>query len=340
MKTLSFIIPAYKAEAFLEKCISSMIISELMDQLEIIVVNDGSPDHTAQIAEMYAQKYPGTIRVLSQENKGHGGALNTGCNAAKGKYLKVIDADDWVLTDQLPLFLSKLAACDSDVVLTHYHTIDITTGEKKEWKTFPEKFDKNYTFSDIMQDWKRFDRCLTFHGITYKTDFYQRQGVALSEHVFYEDHEYATYPACHAQTIMPLDIFIYEYRVGDSNQSVSDENQCKRISHVETVLNKMLNLYGELPENAGKKYAAMKIQGLLLSYWTIALLMYRDRKAGKRLAAKQYRVCCLQAPQVASDVKKKYRILQILCTLHFNIVLWRKLLNTKIYNLVRRNRPF
>ena len=59
---------------------------------------------------------------------------------------------------------------------------------------------------------------------------------------------------------MPLDIFIYEYRVGDINQSVSDENQCKRISHVETVLNRMLDLYGELPESAGKKYAAMKIQ--------------------------------------------------------------------------------
>ena len=108
MKLLSFIIPSYNCEKYLDKCLASMLHPELLDQLEIIVVNDGSQDSTSTIAEKYVQDYPGTVRLINQENKGHGGALNTGCAAAQGKYLKVIDADDWVETQNLPAFLAFL----------------------------------------------------------------------------------------------------------------------------------------------------------------------------------------------------------------------------------------
>ena len=87
MKLLSFIIPSYNCSAFLPKCIGSMLHPELLSQLEIIVVNDGSSDNTAAVAEEFAKKYPDTVQLINQQNKGHGGALNTGCAAAKGKYL-------------------------------------------------------------------------------------------------------------------------------------------------------------------------------------------------------------------------------------------------------------
>ena len=95
MKVLSFVIPAYNSEKFLDKAIPSMLVPEILDKLEIIVVNDGSTDGTAAAAEKYCAEYPETVRLISQENKGHGGALNTGIAAASGKYVKVIDADDW-----------------------------------------------------------------------------------------------------------------------------------------------------------------------------------------------------------------------------------------------------
>lgn len=236
MKTLSIIIPAYNSQAFLDKCIGSLLVPEILDRLEIIVVNDGSTDDTPAVAEKYCAAYPDSIRLISQENKGHGGALNTGCAAACGKYLKVIDADDWVETENLPQFLSLLANCDSDVVLTHHHTIDIGTGEIKNWRSYPKEFGKPYSFDQIMSDWKSFDRSLTFHGITYRTAFYHSHGIQLSEHVFYEDHEYATFPCCCAESVTLLDLFVYDYRIGDVTQSVSDTNQLKRLSHTETVL--------------------------------------------------------------------------------------------------------
>lgn len=131
MKLLSFIIPSYNCQRYLEKCIRSMLHPDLLEQLDIIVVNDGSSDETPQIAEKFVKLYPGTVRLIDQQNKGHGGALNTGCAAAAGKYLKVIDADDWVETENLPTFLAFLESCNSDVILTHHYTVNISNDEIK-----------------------------------------------------------------------------------------------------------------------------------------------------------------------------------------------------------------
>ena len=222
MKILSIIIPSYNSEPYLDKCIRSLLAPEVLDKLDIMIVNDGSADGTAAVAEKYCAAYPNSVRLISQENKGHGGALNTGFAAAVGKYLKPIDADDWVETENLPQLVHLLENSDSDVVLTHHHTIDIGTGEIKNWRSYPEEFGRSYSLDEIMAQWKSFDRSLTFHGITYKTAFYRQYGIQLSEHVFYEDHEYATFPCCHAKTVTPFDLFVYDYRIGDVQQSVSE----------------------------------------------------------------------------------------------------------------------
>ena len=120
MKILSFIIPSYKSAGFLDKCIPSFLNEAVLDKLDIIIVNDGSTDDTPLVARKYCDAHPDSIRLINQENKGHGGALNTGCAAAVGKYLKVIDADDWVETQNLPEFVAKLEKSDADVVLTHH----------------------------------------------------------------------------------------------------------------------------------------------------------------------------------------------------------------------------
>lgn len=340
MKILTFIIPAYNSAAFLDKCISSMLMPEVLSKLEIIVVNDGSTDTTAEIAERYCDQYPDTVRLISQENKGHGGALNTGCAAAQGKYMKAIDADDWVETQKLPEFARLLEQCDSDVVLTHYHTIDIGTGEIKNWRNYPDGFGKAYSFADIMSQWKSFDRSLTFHGITYRTDFYRENATPLLEHVFYEDHEYATFPCCFAQTITCFDLFVYDYRIGDVSQSVSNENQLRRIGHIEAVIRRMIGKYRELPESDGKRYAAMKTQGLILSYLTIALLVNPDRKEGRRQADALMVECKTATPEVYALAKPKYRVFRALNRMGVRKQGWEKVLNSWFYNAVRGNHDF
>lgn len=340
MKILTFIVPAYNSEKFLDKCISSMLSPEILDRLEIIVVNDGSTDKTASIAQKYCRQCPDVVRLISQENKGHGGALNTGCAAAKGKYLKVIDADDWVEIQNLPEFVRLLEQCESDVVLTHYHTIDVGSGEIKNWRSYPQEFGKEYGFSQIMQNWRCFDRSLTFHGITYRTAFYQEHSIRLSENVFYEDHEFATIPCCHAESIIPLDVFVYDYRIGDVNQSVSSANQLKRIGHTEVVIQRLIREYQMLPENMGKRYTAMKIQGLLLSYLTTSLLLQPDKKAGAKIARTQMTQCQAAAPEVYSLAKPKYLLFLLMNRLHIDIRIWNWILQSKLYNAFRKNHTF
>ena len=340
MKVLTFVIPAYNSENYLDKCISSMLLDEVLPQIEIIVVNDGSTDKTPVIAEKYCAQYPETVRLISQENKGHGGALNTGCAAASGKYLKVIDADDWVETKNLPAFLELLEHCDSDVILTHHHTIDIRTGEVKNWKSYPLEFGKAHSFEDIMADWNDYSRSMTLHGITYRRDFYREFGIPLSEHVFYEDYEYATFPCCYAKSVTPFDLFLYEYRIGDVNQSISEQNQLKRMGHIEIVLHNMIEKYHHLPENAGKRYAAMKIQELLLSYFTTVLLVEPDKRKGRAQASRIMDDFCAHCPEVYSFAKRKYQVLLLMNRFHISKQAWHRLLDSQIYTILTQKKSF
>lgn len=343
MKILSFIIPSYNCERFLDKCLTSFLDEEVIDKLDVIVVNDGSKDSTPEVAQKYCDRYPGSIRLINQENKGHGGALNTGCAAATGKYLKVIDADDWVDTANLKQFVKALENCDSDVVLTHHYTIDIGTGEVKKWKNYPAAFGKAYSFEEIMPDWKSFDRSLTFHGITYNTAFYHKHCIQLSEHVFYEDHEFATFPCCHANSVTPLDLFIYHYRIGDVQQSVSDENQLRRIGHTETVLRRMITEYRklDLPEGCGgREYVCMKAQGLLLSYLTTVMLVQRDKKLGRTMGEHMTAYFEQEMPRVCELARKQYQIFGLMNRLHISKGTFEKVLRSRIYNKLRHNHDF
>lgn len=342
MKVLSFVIPAYNSEHFLDKAILSMLVPEVMDKLEVIVINDGSTDRTPEVAEKYCKAYPDVVRLISQENKGHGGAINTGCSVATGKYLKVIDADDWIESKNLPKFISLLKNCESDVVLTHFNTVDISSGEIRKWKSFPQTFGKTLTFEEIMENKRDFFRVLCFHGITYKTEFYRRFGIPLSEHVFYEDFEYATFPCCFTKNVTPLDLFIYEYRIGDVNQSVSDAAKLKRVRHIETVLNRMIaeNKRAEALSEGGKDYITMKTAELLLSYFTTVLLSEPDKKKGRTEAKKMLERFWQEYPKAAAAVGEKYKFFCLLNRLHISKHTWESVMRSKLYRKLRGEQDF
>lgn len=313
----------------------------LLEQLEIIVVNDGSVDDTAAIAEGFVRQYPDTVRLINQENKGHGGALNTGCAAANGKYLKVIDADDWVDTEHLHDFLAFLRDCESDVVLTHHYTRDISTGEVRKWKSYPPEFGTAYSLEQIMEQPQNFDRSLTFHGITYRTDFYRQQDVRLSEKVFYEDHEFATFACCRAASVTSADLFIYHYRIGDVQQSVSDDNQLKRLSHMETVLGRFLSEYANLPTtDGGRRFFEMKAQGVLLSYITTVMLVEPDRRKGRLLGKAMINRFRAQLPGAYDRSRLQYQVFLCMNLLHLKKSHWERILHSKLYRKLRHSHDF
>ncbi len=342
MKILSVIIPAYNCEKVIDKCIGSFLSSPCFEKIELVIVNDGSSDTTPDVVTAYCESHPDNIKLISQENKGHGGALNTGCAAATGKYLKAVDADDWVVTENLEAFISFLESTESDVVLTHHFTTDISSGEIKRWKSYPEQFGVAYSFEEIMNQPYNFDRSLTFHGITYNTAFYKENSILLSEHVFYEDHEFATIPCCHAKSITPLDLFIYNYRIGDVTQSVSKENQLKRISHTESVLDRLTDEFYEINglSEAAKQYYCMKTQGVLISYLTTAFLVEPNKAKGRKLAKSVMKKIKTAMPPVYSLAVKQYYAFKLMNYFHISKDTLERILHSKLYKKIKAKHDF
>ena len=340
-KILSVIIPSYNSQQFLDKIIPSFLDPEVLEALDLIIVNDGSTDGTAEAAEKYCRQYPDSIRLISQPNKGHGGALNTGCAAAAGKYLRVVDADDWVETGNLAPFVEFLRDCESDVVLTDYDTVDISNGEIK-LRHMPEgSAGKTFTLEELMKDRVNNEQLLALHGITYRTDFYREHGIQLSEHVFYEDVEYATIPCCFARTLTAARMLIYHYRIGDVQQSVSDVNQLKRIGHMEKVLQRLIREFsriGETLDPGQQRFYCVKTRSLLLRYLTTVLLLEPDRKKGRMTA--QEMVFKIQAgmPQVWEMSRRQYQVFLCLNRLHIPKEKWDSFLQSGVYKTIRKKR--
>ena len=307
-KILSIIVPTYNAAQYLDKGLTSFIVDEeLMSKLEVIVVNDGTPDNSVEIASKYVAKYPDTFRILNKENGGHGSAINAGVKAAQGRYFKVIDADDWVDAEGFPKFIRALEGVDAQVIVTPYQRYDISTGEVEDLISKPAQYGINYTMNDVMDQWIACHHDMHFWGVTYNTEFYRSLNYDLLEGVFYEDQEFATVPASYANKVCFLDMMVYIYRIGDVNQSVFGDTQVKRRSHLEAVLEALLKQYdrqADMPDG-GDRYYCKKTAMVITSYYQIMLLKNRDKKMGRQAVAAINEIIMTQAPDIYAMVAKK-----------------------------------
>ena len=337
-KIISFIIPSYNVEHCLENVLKSMLHENCLKETEIIVVNDGSQDRTAEIAERYVSSYPDSVKLINKVNGGHGSAINIGTEAVSGKYFKVIDADDWVLTDNLLSFIITLKQCNADVVLTPYHQVSIVSGKKYNCMMHCESYNIEYSMNEVLEKWECFKHCLTFHGITYKSSFYRRHYHKLPEKIFYEDQEYAAIPCCHASSIYPINLHIYQYLIDNGDQSVSDVNRVKQIRHVEQVTRNMLE-YGIqnselLP--AGKEYLYRKEEEIILSYFVIACLIQEDKQRG-RIDFKDYKQMIKEVePYIYKRIYSKSCLYSFMNRIHLPYKTYQFIIRSKLYSLMRK----
>ena len=334
-KVLTVVIPAYNSERFLNTVLDSLLVEDLAAEMEVIVVDDGSSDRTAAVCEQYCRDWPGTVRLISQNNRGHGGALNTGIAAASGTYIKVIDSDDWAETKNLPRFLETLRHCTCDVVLTHFNSVQISDHSVTHWKSYPVKFGCPYTLDEIVRNWDAFHQVTAFHGITYRREFYLQLGFQLTEHVFYEDQEYAILPFCQARSVMPLDLVIYNYRLGDADQSMSEKNQAKNISNYRIVLNRLFNEYGRLPlpgHCAGRDYYCLMMKSLLMSFLIAVMLIGPDRRLGRIRGREIMKSVRSRIPEVYRRARFPYRILRMMSLMKISKHTCDSILNSPFYN--------
>lgn len=224
MKILSVIVPCYQSQDYMEHCIKTLLTGK--DDVEILVIDDGSKDHTLSIAQKYESEFPDIVRAIHQENKGHGGALNTGIANAKGIYLKVVDSDDWVNTDALRKILEELKemiASDqtADLVVSNF-VYEKQGAKRKKVINYRRYMKTGETFT-----WKDtrglpVTNYLMMHSLIYRTDLVKSCGLVLPEHTFYVDNIYVFEPLPFVRTIRYLDLNFYRYFIGRSDQSVQE----------------------------------------------------------------------------------------------------------------------
>ncbi|HOQ36812.1 MAG TPA: glycosyltransferase family 2 protein [Acetivibrio sp.] len=242
MKTLSIVVPSYNMEKYIGRCLDSFISEKIMDRIEVLVINDGSKDSTLQIAKGYEEKYPGTFIAVDKINGGHGSTINKGIELATGKYFKVVDADDWVDTDALIKLVDFLDACDSDLVATHFATVNLVDDKKEEIRFNDVEFERNYSWPEIVAK----KMVIPMHSITYKTSVLKDNGIRLQEKTFYVDIEYNLLPVPYVYSIIFFDIVLYQYFLGRPDQSVARNSLLKNYDHTVRVDRRIFKYYSEV----------------------------------------------------------------------------------------------
>lgn len=231
MKDITYAVPCYNSENYMRKCIESLLPAG--KRAEIIIVDDGSKDNTGAIADEYAAAYPDIVKVIHQENRGHGGAINHALEEATGRYFKVVDSDDWFAPKAFEKFnagLDKFNALNRypDMVIVNY-VYDKVGVERKRMMRYD-----NCLPVDEFFGWDRFGRTnlhqyLLMHAVVYKTEILRESGVKLPEHMFYVDNVFVFIPMPLVKEMYYMNIDLYRYFIGREDQSVNEKVMIGRI---------------------------------------------------------------------------------------------------------------
>ncbi|MCX4313592.1 MAG: glycosyltransferase family 2 protein [Clostridia bacterium] len=245
MKLISFTVPCYNSENYMRKCVDSLLRGG--DDVEIIIVNDGSHDGTINIAREYEASYPNIVRVIDKENGGHGSGVNAGLAVATGLYYKVVDSDDWVDGAALAELIETIKAHSAagtlpDLYITdfvYYHAADDTHHVSSYEKKFPVRkicgWEKVKAF--------KYSHMLLMHALMYKRDKLIESNTVLPEHTFYVDNLFAYKPLPFMKTVYYLDVQLYWYYIGREDQSVNRNNFVKRYPQQIRVMKCMVDSY-------------------------------------------------------------------------------------------------
>ena len=240
MKYISFVVPCYNSEAYMKKCIDSLLLGK--EDVEIIIIDDGSTDKTGKIADQYAQDYPTIVKAIHQKNGGHGEGINVGLKHALGKYFKVVDSDDWVDKKAYKEVLKAVRSTDADLIVTNY-VYTYTDGRKNQRISFANVFKTGSicTWDDIHHF--KPTQYLSLHSMMYKKEVLDKTKIKLPKHTFYEDNLFIYLPLKNTKTIYYLDVDFYQYYIGRADQSVNETQLIKRSSHQVLVTKLACNAY-------------------------------------------------------------------------------------------------
>lgn len=231
MKLLTVTVPCYNSQEYMKKCIDSLLVGG--EDVEIIIVNDGSSDNTKNIAEEYEKNYPSIIKVINKENGGHGSAVNAGIKHATGLYFKVVDSDDWVKESSYFEILKTLRELVGgttvlDMLISNFVYEKVGENRKKVI-SFKHALPQNemFTWDEVKYFTKT--QYILMHSVIYRTKLLLDCGLELPEHTFYVDNIFVFVPLPYVKNMYYINTNFYRYYIGRDDQSVNEAVMIKRI---------------------------------------------------------------------------------------------------------------
>ena len=282
---LSVIVPSYNMEAYLPKCLNSLVVddTELLQKLDVIVVNDGSKDRTSEIAHDFEKRYPGVFRVIDKSNGHYGSCINAALPLAKGEYVKVLDADDWFTPGSLRILLRELEIegereTPADLVLTDY----VAVNERGDYY-----YSRQHTFSGgecrTLADLLKVPFDLMFYAYAYRRSVFDGLDYHQSEGIAYTDPEWAFYPMSRVKHVRYVPVTLYSYLLGREGQSVNAAFDAVHAEQLQKVLKKNVEIFNRIKDECTEEfraYATIQLVRIAVIVYNLYLLKLPMRSMG------------------------------------------------------------
>ena len=285
---LSIIVPVYNVEAFLKKCVDSLLAQDLpKEDYEVILVDDGSTDSSGVLCDTLAAEH-GNIRVIHQRNRGLSGARNAGIPAASGDYVLFVDSDDFLCPNVLGTLVGLMEAKELDILRFNYQNVNM------EGAVFePNKYVKPFVdYSDVVCDGETFlnERlgyaCYAWQFLV-KASLLQQEGNGFKEGIYFEDVEWTPRILLQAQRVASTDIIVYNYlfRTGSIARNTDHEKKRKAIRDKMTILEGFAALRPQVKDD--RWFRGMSSQIALSIFDIVGRFFYPERKEYIRALKRQ-----------------------------------------------------
>lgn len=282
-KLLTVVVPVYKVEKYINKCLDSLVVpDELMKQLEVIVVNDGTPDNSAKMARKYEEQYPYTFRIIDKENGGHGSAWNRGLKEANGKYIRFLDSDDWFDTDNFTSLLKRLENCSVDLIFADMNYF-YEKSNSYQLSSYP-KLVEGEVFDAETFDWNLLgegEEKTNFHHCTYKTNMLKKLVPLFLEKQSYDDAILFVVPIIFAKSVIYYPGVIYNYLIGREGQTMSAGMMQKKYKDMENVIKSQISIIKNNRISSDYKNSKLSeiISTMIMKHWRrLSLLPYNNSR--------------------------------------------------------------
>lgn len=312
---VSVIVPVYNVEKFIDKCLNSLV-NQTLKEIEIIVVNDGSPDNSQKIIDKYVKKYPDKIKSYIKENGGQGSARNYGLEKANGEYIGYVDSDDFVEKDMYKKLYNKAKENNYDIVVCGNYNVS-EDYQNKNIDTFINNYntDLENIFFGKMAVWNKI----------YKRDILIKNKLEFKEKVWYEDLAFTLKAIMNSNTFAFIDEPLYDYLIREGS-TMNNSNVQRNLE----ILDAFNDILSYIQHNKKEEYFS-KIEFLAIDHIYISAIV-RVLKAEADDKVKRETI-----NKLIDYMNKKfpnYKNNKYINTLSKNRKIIYKLINIKMYGLI------